>query len=58
VQVDTTTFSVSGVCEMSVIAINYGYSRDHREDLKQWMLALVTTHEGDVPLFFGLCQKA
>lgn len=34
-----------------MIAITYGYSRDHREDLKQWMLALATTHEGDVPLF-------
>ncbi|HEY4033932.1 MAG TPA: IS1634 family transposase [Ktedonobacteraceae bacterium] len=33
------------------IAITYGYSRDHREDLKQWMLALVTTHDGDVPIF-------
>src|SRR5260221_74042 len=35
----------------AVIAITYGYSRDHREDLKQWMLALATTHEGDIPLF-------
>lgn len=34
----------------TVIAITYGYSRDHREDLKQWMLALATTHEGDIPL--------
>jgi transposase len=33
------------------IAITYGYSRDHREDLKQWMLALATTHDGDIPLF-------
>ncbi len=33
-----------------MIAITYGYSRDHREDLKQWMLALATTHEGDIPL--------
>ncbi|HWS82781.1 MAG TPA: IS1634 family transposase [Ktedonobacteraceae bacterium] len=33
------------------IAITYGYSRDHREDLKQWMLALGTTHDGDVPIF-------
>ena len=32
------------------VAITYGYSRDHREDLKQWMLALATTHEGDMPL--------
>jgi transposase len=37
--------------ETALIAITYGYSRDHREDLKQWMLALATTHEGDVPLF-------
>ena len=33
------------------LAITYGYSRDHREDLKQWMLALATTHDGDVPIF-------
>ncbi len=59
VHVDTISFSVSGAyvgdesaeSEASVIAITYGYSRDHREDLKQWMLALATTHEGDVPLF-------
>ncbi len=57
--VDTTLFAVSGAYaadesaegEASVIAITYGYSRDHREDLKQWMLALATTQEGDVPLF-------
>jgi transposase len=59
VHVDTTSFSVSGAYagdewaegEASVIAITYSYSRDHREDLKQWMLALATTQEGDVPLF-------
>ncbi len=59
VHVDTTSFSVSGAYEASeqqeseanVIALTYGYSRDHREDLKQWMLVLATTHEGDVPLF-------
>jgi hypothetical protein len=41
VHVDTTSFSVSGAyagdesaeSEASVIAITYGYSRDHREDL-------------------------
>ena len=54
--VDTTSFSVSGAYETEqenehVIAITYGYSRDHREDLKQWMLALATTHQGDIPLF-------
>src|SRR6266704_4850207 len=59
VHVDTTSFSVSGdyaraeetAAEPAVIAITYGYSRDHRDDLKQWMLALATTHDGDVPLF-------
>ena len=34
----------------TVIDVTYGYSRDHREDLKQWMLALVTSGEG-VPQF-------
>jgi transposase len=37
--------------EETMLAVTYGYSRDHRADLKQWMLALATTHEGDVPLF-------
>src|SRR6266568_3479529 len=59
--VDTTSFAVSGEysrqadeasdAQAAVIAITYGYSRDHRHDLKQWMLALATTHEGDIPLF-------
>jgi transposase len=55
--VDTTSFSVSGEYAIKEegdpvpIAITYGYSRDHREDLKQWMLALATTHDGDVPIF-------
>jgi transposase len=35
----------------ALISITYGYSRDHREDLKQWMLALATTHDGDIPLY-------
>lgn len=35
----------------ALISITHGYSRDHRADLKQWMLALATTHEGDIPLF-------
>jgi transposase len=46
VHVDTTSFSVNGeyaageeAGETAVIAITYGYSRDHRADLKQWMLA-------------------
>jgi transposase len=61
VHVDTTSFAVSGEYEPEpdadtdahTIAVTYGYSRDHRADLKQWMLALATTRQGDVPLF---CQ--
>src|SRR6266568_3284348 len=52
IHVDTTSFAVSGEYagaqegeDAAVIAITYGYSRDHREDLKQWMLALATTHD-------------
>jgi transposase len=57
VQVDTTSFSVTGEYEPDLeahtLAVTYGYSRDHRADLKQWMLALATTRAGDVPVF---CQ--
>lgn len=60
IHADTTSFSVSGAYEAdedaadpACIAITYGYSRDHRADLKQWMLGLVTTHDGDVPLFMS-----
>ena len=55
--IDTTSFSVSGDYthkeegDPVALAITYGYSRDHREDLKQWMCALATTHDGDVPIF-------
>ncbi|HEY7974856.1 MAG TPA: IS1634 family transposase, partial [Ktedonobacterales bacterium] len=63
VHVDTTSFFVSGEyaaaeaategadADAHTIAVTYGYSRDHRADLKQWMLALATTRQGDVPLF-------
>jgi transposase len=36
------------------IAITYGYSRDHSSDLKQWMLGLATSHDGDIPVFLRL----
>jgi transposase len=63
--IDTTSFSVSGAYlpqggtdeegkpeeEAVPIAITYGYSRDHRADLKQWMCGLATTHDGDIPIF-------
>src|SRR5215813_12138388 len=40
VHVDTTSFAVTGeydpVLDAHTIAVTYGYSRDHRADLKQW----------------------
>ncbi len=65
VHIDTTSFSVNGEYlaegrtneegneeeEVVPITITYGYSRDHRADLKQWMLGLVTSHDGDLPIF-------
>jgi len=57
VHVDSTSFAVSGEydskADAQATAVTYGYSRDHRADLKQWMLALATTRAGDVPLY---CQ--
>jgi transposase len=41
---------VEGDLDAQTIAVTYGYSRDHRDDLKQWMLALVTADEG-IPQF-------
>jgi transposase len=45
------TEAAEGDVDAHVVAITYGYSRDRRADLKQWMLALATTREGGVPLF-------
>ena len=57
IHVDTTSFAVTGEYDAELdahtLAVTYGYSRDHRADLKQWMLALATTRQGDIPVF---CQ--
>ncbi len=56
--VDTTSFAVEGDyapeegdIDAHVIAVTYGYSRDRRADRKQWMCALATTVDGDIPVF-------
>lgn len=36
------------------IKITYGYSRDHRPDLKQFMIDLICSGDGDVPLFLRI----
>ena len=51
---DTTSFSVSGEYDVDAdeneIRITYGYSKDHRPDLKQAVLELVTSQDGGIPL--------
>jgi transposase len=42
---DESTESIEGV------KITYGYSKDHRPDLKQFMMDVICTGDGDVPLF-------
>lgn len=33
------------------IEITYGYSRDHRPDLKQFIIDLISSGDGDIPIF-------
>lgn len=51
---DTTTFSLTGEYNQDsdehTIQITHGYSKDHRPDLKQACLELVTTQDGGIPL--------
>jgi transposase len=39
------------------IKITYGYSRDHRPDLKQFILDLICSGDGDVPLFLRVARE-
>ena len=51
---DTTSFSLSGAyvpeSDEQAITITHGYSRDHRPDLKQAVLALMVSQDGGVPV--------
>ncbi len=38
------------------IEITYGYSRDHRSDLKQFIVDLISSGDGDVPLFLRVAD--
>jgi transposase len=52
--IDTTSFSVSGAYDEQTdehtVTLTQGYSKDHRPDLKQIILELITTHDGGIPL--------
>jgi transposase len=54
---DSTSFGLHGEYEFSaedqaeMIEVTYGYSRDHRPDLKQVVLSLICTHQGAIPVW-------
>ena len=67
VHLDSTSFSLSGAYERGredwliegvpvPISITHGYSRDHRPDLKQWMMNLVCWDDGAIPAFIELAD--
>jgi len=50
---DSSSFHVDGEYakqEEGSIAITHGYSRDHRPDLKQFMMNLICVGDGDIPV--------
>ena len=49
---DTTSISVDGEYgkEDDIGLVQFGYSKDGRNDLKQFMISLMTSQDGDVPL--------
>ena len=62
---DSSSFHVDGkytqadeVEETATAAINitHGYSRDHRPDLKQFIIDLMCTGDGDVPLYLRVAD--
>jgi transposase len=50
------TDSDETVAEPRAIEITYGYSRDHRPDLKQFMMNLICTGDGDIPLWLEMAN--
>ncbi|WP_414588366.1 IS1634 family transposase [Scytonema sp. PCC 10023] len=62
---DSSSFHVDGEyinkasseeTEPGAINITYGYSRDHRPDLKQFILDLICSGDGDIPLYLRLAD--
>ena len=59
VHLDSSSFSVTGAYplsdseaeELATLKITYGYSKDHRPDLKQFLVDVICSNDGDVPLF-------
>ena len=56
VHLDSSSLSVHGEYKVEdndpeVIEITYGYSKDHRPDLKQALVSLITSHRSEIPLW-------
>lgn len=65
VHLDSSSFRVQGEyawdkasdpAEMSSISICHGYSKDHRPDLKQFVVDLMCSSDGDVPLYLRVAD--
>ena len=59
VHLDSSSFHVDGEYknfgENKTIKITYSYSRDNRLYLKQFLMELICTGDGDVPLWMKIC---
>ena len=58
--VDSTSFHVDGEYanqEEGSIEITHGYSRDHRPDLKQFMMNLICVGDGDIPVMMEVVRN-
>jgi transposase len=56
---DSTSFHVDGAyenAEPGAIEVTYGYSRDHRPDLKQFMMNLICVGDGDIPVLMEIAS--
>ena len=57
---DTTSFHLDGAYEQDIdaqcIQITRGYSRDHRPDLNQVILNLITENQAGIPLYMQACS--
>lgn len=57
---DTTSFHLDGEYEQDIdaesIKITRGYSRDHRPDLNQVVLSLITENQAGIPLYMQACS--
>lgn len=57
VHLDSSSFHLHGAYdrqepEREAISITYGYSKDHRPDLKQVLVQLITSHKSALPVWF------